>query len=97
MNRRTFIVTYDIRDEKRLRKVFRICKGYGEHLQYSVFECDLDAREKAEMEGHLREVMNLNLDQTLFIDLGPSALRGERVISALGQAYTKIDQPCFVV
>lgn len=72
MNRRTFIVTYDIRDEKRLRKVFRICKGYGEHLQYSVFECDLDAREKAEMEGHLREVMNLNLDQTLFIDLAPA-------------------------
>jgi len=97
MNRRTFIVTYDIRDEKRLRKVFRICKGYGEHLQYSVFECDLDAREKAEMEGKLREVMNLKVDQTLFIDLGPSALRGERVISALGQAYTKVDLPCFVV
>lgn len=97
MSRRTFIVTYDIRDEKRLRKVFKICKGYGEHLQYSVFECDLDSREKAEMEGRLREVMNLKDDQTLFIDLGPSAFRGERVITALGQSYTKVDLPCFVV
>lgn len=97
MTRRTFIVTYDIRDDKRLRKTFRICKGYGEHLQYSVFECDLTDREKAEMESRLREVMNLKVDQTLFIDLGPSAFRGERVITALGQAYSKVDVPCFVV
>jgi CRISPR-associated endonuclease Cas2 len=36
--RRNFIVTYDICDPKRLRKVFKLCKGYGIHLQYSVFE-----------------------------------------------------------
>lgn len=97
MPRRTFIVTYDIRDDKRLRKVFKICKGYGEHLQYSVFECDLTEAEKADMEARLRDVMNLKDDQTLFIDLGPAAYRGERVITALGQAYSKIDVPCFVV
>lgn len=95
--RRSFIVTYDIRDDKRLRKVFKICKGYGQHLQYSVFECDLTEMEKAEMEARLREVMHLKEDQTLFIDLGPSAYRGERVITALGQSYTKFDAPCFVV
>lgn len=95
--RRNYIVTYDIRDDKRLRKVFKICKGYGEHLQYSVFECDLTDRERVEMEQRLREVMNLKEDQTLFIDLGPTAFRGERVITALGQAYAKIDAPCFVV
>ncbi|MGF1452912.1 MAG: CRISPR-associated endonuclease Cas2 [Opitutales bacterium] len=95
--RRNFIVSYDIRDDKRLRKVFKICKGYGEHLQYSVFECDLTEMEKADMETRLREVMNLHQDQVLFIDLGPAAYRGERTITALGQSYTKLDQPCFVV
>lgn len=97
MPRRNYIVTYDIRDEKRLRKVFRLCKGYGEHLQYSVFECDLTEMEKAEMESRLKEVMNLNKDQILFIDLGPAAFRCERTIMALGQSYTKVDSPCFVV
>ena len=97
MTRRNYIVTYDIRDPKRLRKVFKICQGYGEHLQYSVFECDLTDAEKAEMEQRLREAMNLRDDQTLFIDLGPAAQRGERTISALGQSYVKIDPPCFVV
>ena len=95
--RRNYIVTYDIRDPKRLRKVFKCCKGYGLHLQYSVFECDLTETERAAMESDLGEVLNLKDDQVLFVDLGPAALRGERVIHALGSSYTRIDPPCFVV
>lgn len=95
--RRNFIVTYDIRDPKRLRRVFKLCKGYGMHLQYSVFECDLTDAEKTAMESALADVMNLREDQVLFIDLGPAAFRGERTITALGQAYARVDAPCFVL
>ena len=95
--RRNFIVTYDIRDPKRLRKIHKVCKGFGIHLQYSVFECDLTAEEKVMMETQLSKVLNHKEDQVLFIDLGPSAYRGERTISALGQTYSKIDPPCFIV
>lgn len=95
--RRNFIVTYDIRDPKRLRKVFKLCKGYGMHLQYSVFECDLTDAELATMEADLAEIIHLKDDQVLFIDLGPVAYRGERVIHAIGEAYTRVDPPCFVV
>lgn len=91
-----YIVTYDIHNDKRLRRVHRICKDYGLHLQFSVFECDLTAKEKIRMEARLRDVMNLAEDQVLFIDLGPAAHRGERAITALGQAYSKLTQPCFV-
>ncbi len=95
--RRSFIVTYDIRDPKRLRRVFKLCKGYGLHLQYSVFECDLTNAEKTTMEAELSEVMNLKEDQVLFIDLGPVAFRGDRTITALGETYTRVDPPCFVL
>lgn len=95
--RRTYIVSYDISSDKRLRKVFRICKNYGDHLQYSVFECDLDRRERTEMEEKLREVVHSDEDQVLWIDLGPVESRGERTITALGQPYIRIDQPCYVV
>ncbi len=37
--RNTYLVTYDIRDDKRLRKVFKAMRDFGDHLQYSVFEC----------------------------------------------------------
>lgn len=94
--RHNFIVTYDICHEKRLRRVFKICKDFGIHLQYSVFECDLTPVDKVRMEGLLKEAINQNEDQVLFIDLGPASHRGERVITALGQMYAKIDLPCFI-
>lgn len=39
----SYLVCDDISDEKRLRKVFQAMRGYGDHLQYSVFECQLTA------------------------------------------------------
>lgn len=95
--RHTYIVAYDITDAKRLRRVFRICQDYGNHLQYSVFECDLNPTERVEFEGKLKDVIHHEADQVLFIPLGPAETRGDRIISALGQPYHHFDQPCYVV
>jgi CRISPR-associated protein Cas2 len=94
--RRNYIVTYDIRDPKRLRRVFKTCRDFGRHLQFSVFECDLTRLEKVDFESQLKSAIKHDEDQVIFIDLGLTALRGERVITALGQSYEKIDLPCFV-
>ena len=95
--RNTYLVCYDIADEKRLRRVFKICRNSGDHLQYSVFECDLTPSEKIELERELSEVINAGEDQALFVSLGPSEGRGDRVITALGLPYTRFDSPCYVV
>ena len=94
--RTNYIVTYDVCDPKRLRKVFRACKDYGLHLQLSVFECDLTAAEKIDFESQLRGLIDSQEDQILFIALGPSESRGERIITAIGQHYIRIDPPCYV-
>lgn len=95
--RTTFIVSYDIADEKRLRRVFKTCKNFGNHLQFSVFECDLSAAERVRMESELKSLIHHNEDQILFIALGPSESRGNRSITALGKTYTKFEAPCYVV
>ena len=95
--RTTFLVCYDIADDKRLRRVFKICRNYGNHLQFSVFECDLNATERIQLETKLSEVMKLDEDQALFVSLGPAEGRGDRVITALGLPYTRLDEPCYVV
>lgn len=95
--RKNYFVTYDICDPKRLRNVFKTCKGYGIHLQLSVFECDLTQREKIDFEEKLHAIINHDEDQILFVDLGPSETRGERTISSLGLHYSKMDAPCYVV
>ena len=94
--RTTYLVCYDICDPKRLRRVAEVCEDFGVRLQYSVFECDLNAAERVKLEGKLADVLHHDEDQVLFIDLGPAEGRGERVITALGRQYTKVDAPCYV-
>lgn len=95
--RNTYIVTYDICDPKRLRKVFRTMRNWGDHLQLSVFECQLTDTEKTILAEELRQIIHHDVDQVLFVDLGPSDGRGERVIDAIGLPYSHFDSACLVV
>jgi CRISPR-associated protein Cas2 len=83
----TYFVTYDICDDARLRKVFLIMKGAGEHAQYSVFRCNLTDRAKEELITDLLQVIHAGQDQVLFIDLGPAAGRAATCVSSLGLPY----------
>jgi len=95
--RTTFLVCYDISEDKRRDRVFKVCKNHGEHLQFSVFECDLNPSELAGLQRELLAVILPATDQILFVSLGPSEGRGDRVIASLGKPYTKLDAPCYVV
>ena len=95
--RTTYLVCYDISNDKRLRKVFKTCRNYGDHLQYSVFECDLNETELRKLQHELTEIIHHLEDQVLFVGLGPAEGRGDRVIYSLGLPYMKLDAPCYVV
>lgn len=77
--RRLYIVTYDICHPKRLRKVFRTLKGYGEHLQLSVFRCDLTKSQRLQLAGKLSDTIEHDEDQVMFVDLGPSDGRSHTI------------------
>ena len=95
--RQTYLVCYDISDDKRLRKVFQIMRGWGDHLQYSVFECQFTEMDLVKCRAELSEVIHHDEDQVLFVCLGPAEGRGDRVITAFGKPYTNVDAPCIVV
>ncbi len=81
--RNTFLVTYDICEDKRLVKVHKTMRGFGDHLPYSVFECQLTPADLARCRYRLSEIIDHREDQVLFVDLGPAEGRGDRVITAL--------------
>ncbi|MCD4786341.1 MAG: CRISPR-associated endonuclease Cas2 [Candidatus Eremiobacteraeota bacterium] len=84
--RTRYIVTYDICDPKRLARVFRIMRGFGDHLQYSVFRCDLSDAEKIQMIEALTNQINSREDQVLIINIGPPDGRGGGCVETLGVA-----------
>ena len=87
MDRTTTIVCYDISDPKRLRKVHACCRGYGEHIQYSVFRCELSAQRRAQMVADLDELVHHEEDQVLFVVVGPAEGRARSAFEALGRAH----------
>jgi CRISPR-associated protein Cas2 len=95
--RKVYIVTYDISDPKRLRQVFKLMMGYGDHLQLSVFECELNARELVELRHALGELIHHDQDQVLFVDVGAVEGRGADSITSLGRHYSDPERTAIVV
>lgn len=86
--RRRFLVAYDIRDDKRLRRVHKTMKAYGWPMQYSVFVCDLDRLEYFDMETALAAEIHHGEDSIAMIDLGDPAERGRQCFAFMGAAPT---------
>ena len=48
-NRTRYVLAYDVSDDGRRNRLFRLLMGYGERVQKSVFEADLNRRELKEI------------------------------------------------
>jgi CRISPR-associated protein Cas2 len=95
--RQAYVVTYDICHPKRLRRVYKLMLGYGEHLQLSVFRCELNQRELVELRTGLGRLIHHGEDQVLFVDIGPVEGRGSGSIAALGKPYLPPERRAIVV
>jgi CRISPR-associated protein Cas2 len=57
-----YVIAYDIPDDRRRTKVYKILSGFGTWTQYSLFECFLSKKElvqlRAKLAKHLRETQD---------------------------------------
>lgn len=90
-------MTYDICDAKRLRRVYKTMKGFGAHLQLSVFQCELPEVDLVKMKAALVEVINHQEDHVLIVDLGPTEGRPIKSIESLGQGFTQVERQAQVI
>jgi len=87
--RRRYLITYDIADDKRRDRVFKTLRDRGDHVQFSVFLCELNAREYALLKGELQESVHQREDQVLILDLGSAEnpLEIGQGLECVGSAY----------
>lgn len=69
--RSAHLVCYDIRENRRLRRVHRILQGWGLRMQYSVFQCLLSHRERFRLTEVLRRVIDERVDDLRIYTLQP--------------------------
>ena len=86
------LVTYDVSFKnasgpKRLRRMAKLCLNYGQRVQYSVFEIEVDMAQWTILKNDLISVMDESLDSLRFYYLGNN---WERRVEHIG-AKTVLD------
>lgn len=79
-----YLVAYDIRDPRRLRKVHRVLRGFGEWLQLSLFQCRLNRAGLVELIEALSDVVR-DQDALIVVDLGPADQVRPRIVVLAGR------------
>ena len=97
MSEHLYIVSYDISDAKRWRRVFRTMKGYGEWLQLSVFQCRLNATRHAELIALLDTIIHHAEDHILCIDVGKVENVTPRISSLGKESYHPVERRAIIV
>lgn len=95
--RRCYLVCYDVREPKRLRRIHRLMKAYGEPWQYSVFYCTLKAIDRVRLENAAREILHLKEDQFLIVDLGSNEDAARESATVLGQSLPEQESGMVVI
>ena len=57
-----YLITYDIEDNKRRKKVSDLLEGYGYRVNYSVFEFYLNKKELDEIVLQVKDILNKKKD-----------------------------------
>jgi CRISPR-associated protein Cas2 len=69
-----YLITYDIPSNKRRKKVSDLLEGYGQRVQYSVFECMLELNKFRELKKRLQKRVDLEEDSIRFYPLSGHTL-----------------------
>ena len=69
------LITYDVSTEtdggkRRLRRVARACQDFGQRVQYSVFECEVDPAQWVKLRARLLKEIDATTDSLRFYQLG---------------------------
>lgn len=78
------LITYDVNTttpegRRRLRSVANACKGVGQRVQLSVFECRVDASQLEELEARVASIIDPSHDSLRLYVLPPDRDRAVRV------------------
>ncbi len=92
-----YLVTYDIADAKRLRRVHKTMKGFGDPLQYSVFRCELSEANCVRLKETLTRTIQHDEDQVLIFRLGPLDGTYTVEVEALGRRYDAAEHDALVL
>ncbi len=92
-----YLVSYDISDQKRWRKVFKTMRGFGDSVQYSVFLCTLSKEECLVLQSRLMDVIDLQDDRVMIVNIGVAASDIDKNVKFLGKKVVVSEQEAIII
>ena len=90
-----YLVAYDITDDQRRTKIAKILEDFGDRVQYSIFEMELDRAEQLdEMQTRLARVLDPGTDSVRIYFLCQGC---QPKIAILGQGKVYQDEDVYIV
>ena len=73
--------------KRRLRRVAKVCLDYGQRVQNSVFECEINPAQLVELKARLFEIVDLDHDSLRFYNLARRTRIGVWSTSGQNQSF----------
>jgi CRISPR-associated protein Cas2 len=69
-----YVIVYDIPCDRRRKKISDLLEGYGQRVQYSVFECVLSRPKYRELQQRLKKLFQPEKDNIRFYSVSRHTL-----------------------
>ena len=76
-----YLICYDVREPRRLSRVYKLMKGRALHIQYSVFHCSLQWEDLQELKSKLKDLIKEDEDD---IRIYPLPLEEKVIVMGCG-------------
>jgi len=91
MDKGFYVVVYDISDDRRRTRLHKRLLDYGSPVQYSVFECLVDARGLEQMQQMILRTIKPRQDQVRIYSLCQACLRKTWVSAASQEVLHEVN------
>lgn len=85
---------YDVAHPRRLQRVARVLEGFGQRIQKSVFECELDAAELEALQAQVLRCIRTDEDAVQYLRL---CTRDSRLTQHDGPVKPFVSYPYYVI
>ena len=86
-----YLITYDIENDKRRKKISDELEAFGYRVNYSVFECELNQTKLRKLKEKIEELVDIKYDSVRFYHICENCLPKSFELCNKGDIFEKED------
>ncbi|PID48377.1 MAG: CRISPR-associated endonuclease Cas2 [Proteobacteria bacterium] len=85
-----YLITYDIKDDKKRKKISDMLDGFGARVNFSVYECEISKSKLAHLKSEIEKLVDKKQDSVRFYFLCENCLSKSYELCDRGEIFSPI-------